>query len=339
MNPYSIGVDLGGTNLRVAAYTPSEGLGYRVSVRTALEAGPEVVVRDMCNAIHQVLSNQKALSSPVGICIASPGPLELPIGRLHTPPNLPGWDGFNLRDAVEQHLSMPVRLENDANAAALAECHLGSGRDLNLDNLCMITLGTGVGNAIVSGGKIVHGSNGLAGEAGHAAVWPDGPPCTCGNSGCLELYASATGVRRLALEKMEEGKTSAIAALYRANPEFTSGDLYKIAQNGAPDARAVFDHVGSALGISIANLVNILNPALVVIAGGVSDAWPFFSPRLFEELRRRSFIYRLTTSGSRFQKSTVVRQAMLGAEAGLVGAGLHSFVYSDTPSNETLTSY
>ena len=234
---------------------------------------------------------------------------------------------------------MPVRLENDANAAALAECHLGSGRDLNLDNLCMITLGTGVGNAIISGGKIVHGSNGLAGEAGHATVWPDGPPCSCGNSGCLELYASATGVRRLALEKMREGKAPGIAALYRANPGFTAGDLYELAQRGAPDARAIFDHVGSALGISITNLVNILNPALVVISGGVSDAWPLFSSRLFEELDRRSYIYRLTNSGSRFQKRTVVRQAMLGAEAGLVGAGLHSFVYRNTPSNEALTSH
>jgi len=176
MGHFSIGVDLGGTNLRIAAYTPENGVGRSISLRTRLEAGPNAVVEDMCVAIRELLAEHLAASDLVGICVASPGPLELPAGVLHSPPNLPGWDGFNFRNAVEERLNMPVDVENDANVAALAECYMGSGRLLGVDSLCMLTLGTGVGNGIVLDGKILRGANGLAGEAGHVADRRHGHP-------------------------------------------------------------------------------------------------------------------------------------------------------------------
>src|SRR6185312_489041 len=135
--PFSIGVDLGGTNLRIAAYTRENGLLETILLPTRLAAGRDAVVADMCEAIQAIRTRHALSHSLAGIGVGTPGPLELPAGVLHNPPNLTGWDGFNLRHAVESRLNQPVVLECDANAAALAECVLGRGRTMNIDSLCM----------------------------------------------------------------------------------------------------------------------------------------------------------------------------------------------------------
>ncbi len=151
---------LGGTNLRVATYTPDSGLQNRRSVRTRLSDGPAAVAEDICSLILNAKASGNSTASCLGVCVAAPGPLEIPLGRFHQPPNLPGWDGFELLQALESRLDIPVFLDNDANVAALAECHLGSGKKLALDNLNILTVETGVGHGIISGGRIVRGANG-----------------------------------------------------------------------------------------------------------------------------------------------------------------------------------
>jgi glucokinase len=326
MGLFSIGVDLGGTNLRAASYTPNGGLRDRRSVRTRIQDGPEAVAEDICRIILDSKASQDSSASCLGVCVGAPGPLELPTGRFHQPPNLPGWDGYNLRQVLEKNLDIPVFVENDANAAALAECYLGSGKQLGVDSLSMLTLGTGVGHGIISEGRIVHGANGLAGEAGHVSVRPDGEPCNCGNHGCLEVYATAKAIRREAIRLAREG-ASGLARLLEERPDAAARDFYLLAVSGDADARRVFDEAGHAIGICVAALVNTLNPPLVVIAGGISDAWPLLSPGIFEELEHRSYIYRLTRPGTRFQQHTIVQQATLGADAGLAGAALYPFIY------------
>src|SRR5277367_711288 len=246
---YTIGVDLGGTNLRIAAYTRDAGLLETILLPTRLAAGRTAVVDDLCGAVCDLINRFSRDYELFGIGVGTPGPLELPAGRLHNPPNLPGWDGFDLRCELEGCLDMPVTVESDANVAALAECVLGSGRTLGIDSLCMLTLGTGIGNGIILNGKVWHGAHGMAGEAGHTNIWPDGPACGCGSNGCLEMYASATAVRRIALESARSGKAPAIAALVSRKPDFTTRDLADLAENGSPDAQQVFDDVGRALGI------------------------------------------------------------------------------------------
>src|ERR1700690_3717910 len=204
---FSIGVDFGGTNLRVAAYTPSAGFLETIHIPTRLQAGRDAVVADMCAGILKLRERYAPKSSLKGIGIGSPGPLELPEGRLRNPPNLPGFDGLELRAAVQQGLGSPVVVENDANLAALAECVVGKGKTLGVHSLCMLTLGTGVGRGIVLNGKIWHGMNGMAGEIGHNAIFADGELCSCGNHGCLEMLASATAVRRKALKMIGAGKS------------------------------------------------------------------------------------------------------------------------------------
>jgi glucokinase len=244
---------------------------------------------------------------------------------LHNPPNLTGWDGFDLRTAVESRLADAVTLECDANAAALAECVLGCGRSMNIDSLCMLTLGTGVGNGIILNGKVWDGAAGMAGEAGHATIYPDGPACPCGSHGCLELYASATAVVRTANQRIAAGTASALNG-----SAWTARSLANAADEGNPDAQKIFADAGRALGIGLAALVNTLNLPLYVVGGGLAQAWHLMRGTLFEELNHRSYVYRLTAPESAIAKrnpagATHVLPAELGPDAGLLGACILPF--------------
>lgn len=321
----TVGIDFGGTNLRVAAYTPALGVLKSIALSTRLEAGPHAVVDDMCDAVLDLLGQYSDGYALVGIGVGSPGPLELPAGRLHHPPNLPGWDGFHLLAEIEARLRMPVAVESDANVAVLAEYAIGLGKDLGVDCLCMLTLGTGVGNGIILDGKLWHGSTGMGGEAGHMTIYPDGPVCGCGNTGCLEVCASATAVVSAAERLIMAGKALGLAQLKEDNESLTAFDLSEAARNGDRDALDIWEQTGRALGIGIAGLINILNLPLFVVGGGVAESWDLLAPSLFVELERRSYVYSLTApgrpaSGSMPGGGTRVLPAKLGPEAGLLGA-------------------
>jgi glucokinase len=327
---FSIGVDLGGTNLRIAAYHPETGLLETILLPTRLNAGPRAVVVDICVGIRQLRERYSAKFTLVGIGIGTPGPLELPIGRLHNPPNLPGWDGFNLRAEVESCLGSPVLLESDANAAALAESKLGRGKSLGIDSLCMLTLGTGIGNGIILNGKIWDGMTGMAGEAGHVTIYADGPTCGCGSNGCLEMYASATAVVRIANARAASGKAPGLAALRDGSAGLTARGLAELAKQGDADAALIFSEAGTALGIGLAGLVNTLNLPLYVVGGGLALAWDLMAATLFPELRHRSYVYRLTEPGSRIAQTnpyggTQILPAELGSDSGILGACILPF--------------
>ena len=322
----TIGVDLGGTNLRVAAYTQDEGILETVGLPTRLSGGWRAVVGDMCGAIRDLMTRHLSERTLGGIGIGTPGPLELPEGVLWNPPNLPGWNGIRIKDAIEAELGLPVLFESDANLAALAEYLEGSGRTLRQSSLCMLTLGTGVGNGIILDGEIWHGFTGMGGEAGHATIYPEGVPCGCGSRGCLERYASATAVSQMAREAGMGESLPADGAAPTGNesPLLTALYVSERARAGDPRALRVFDQLGTALGIGLAGLVNTLNLPLYVVGGGVSLAWDLFAPRMFEELRYRSYVYRLTADGDGTSRKTVgqtvILPAELGSDAGILGA-------------------
>lgn len=328
-NQFSIGVDLGGTNLRIAAYTNKKRLVDTILLPTRLGAGPDAVAGDMCNAIETLRGRYDARLDLAGIGVGTPGPLELPAGVLHNPPNLTGWDGFDLRRAIESRLKRPVTLESDANAAALAECVLGRGRSMQIDSLCMLTLGTGVGNGIILNGKVWDGAAGMAGEAGHATVYPDGPTCGCGSNGCLEMYASATAVVRIANERADNGSAPGLRGT-----TWTALSLAEAADQGNEDAKRLYADTGRALGIELAALVNTLNLPLYVVGGGLAQAWHLMESTVFEELLHRSYVYRLTAPGSAIAArnpagTTHVLPAELGPDAGLLGACILPFVEAE----------
>jgi glucokinase len=323
---FSLGVDLGGTNLRVAAYRSGKQVAELISLPTRLSQGRERVVRDLKDAVVALRSKFRAHGRLAGIGVGSPGPLELPAGIIRNPPNLPGWDGLHLRAAIEEAIGEPIYLESDANAAALAEFELGSAPAAGIHSLCMLTLGTGVGNGIILNDRIWHGNNGMAGEAGHLTVEPDGMACPCGSRGCVELFASATGIVRMAKEANDP---IFAAALPKDPAQWTSHTVADAAIAGNATAIAIFERVGRAVGLALASTANILNLPLYVVAGGVSNAWDLFAPAMFAEMRLRSYVYRPTAAAPGDPLNTpgksFVRRAELGSEAGILGACLLPF--------------
>lgn len=333
----AIGIDFGGTNLRIAAYTAETAILGSIALPTRLEAGPLAVVEDMCDAVRQLLDQHGQGREFVGVGVGSPGPLELPAGRLHHPPNLPGWDGFPLLAEMERRLQAPVLIEGDANVAALAEYVLGLGKTQGADSLCMLTLGTGVGSGIILDGKLWHGATGMGGEAGHITIDPDGPPCGCGNNGCLESLASATALVNAAEKLIADGAAKELAQIKSKRGLLTSLDIAAAARQGDPDAMNIYKQTGRSLGIGIAGLINILNLPLYIVGGGVVNSWDLLAPSLFEELERRSYVYALTApgrpaAGGMPNAGTQVLPAELGPEAGLLGAcllPLHALRFKD----------
>lgn len=324
----TFGVDLGGTSTRVGLYDASMQLIDSRSMITRVSAGPQSCVAEIAEAIASMNPEYSAgrLSCEVlGIGIGSPGPMNLRTGVLGLLPNLPGWDNFPLRDALAAAAEMPVVLESDANAAAIAEWKLGAGQSTNLDSMAMITLGTGVGSGLILGGKIWHGMFGMGGEVGHATVVPEGLLCGCGSRGCLEMYASANGLLRLATAAADsDDATPALKALVTRSLGFTPVDVADLAQNDS-SAQQVFDRIGHFLGIGIANLINTLDLPLIVVGGGMAPSWNLFAPSMFHAIRDYSLVYRLATPAqvdTREPDRTFICPAMLGPSAGLLGAAL-----------------
>ncbi len=327
--PVTVGIDLGGTNLRIAAFDSAWNRLAFVNLATRVSHGPLVVVGDMCDAIRRVLGECGPGYQLMGVGIGAPGPLELPAGKFLRPPNLPGFNNFLLRDAMEANLHAPVIVDKDANAAALAEWKSGAGKEMPGDSMCMLTLGTGVGAGLILGRKIWHGMIGMGGEGGHIPVVEKGLPCGCGGLGCIEQYASATAIGRAAARAAERGSAPRIARQIsrsiQSQGEFTARDLAELARDGDEPARQIFAQAGKYLGMALAMLVNVLNLPLYVIGGGVVSGWDLFAPTMFEELRRLSYIYNLTqpeadqpfTAGK-----TYVVPAATGPDAGLLGAAM-----------------
>ena len=301
MGAYSVGVDLGGTNLRVAAVGSDGVILERVSLPAVYDCGPERVVEDIVRVIDSVRRPLGAAGLH-GVGIGIPGFVDFDEGVVIEAANLPGFQGFPIREEIQRHLGTPIILENDANAAALGEMWMGAGRDVR--DLILLTLGTGIGGGILIDGKILHGFRGMAAEIGHMTVFPDGNPCGCGNCGCLEKHASATAI-------------AAMGRMMYLGSDVTAARVYQLAKEGNERAKLVFESMGKALGIALANLMTIFNFPLYLLSGGPLPAWDFFAPAMFYEIGKRSFSYK--RSGARVEK------ALLGGDAGLLGAAYLPF--------------
>ena len=301
MPDYSIGVDLGGTNLRAAAIDRTGKMLDKISGSTNFTEGREAVLSDMVKAITTI-RERHGTTGLSGIGVGVPGFIRLKEGFITGNNNLPYLENFPVRDELSRRLGTPVILENDANAAALGEQWIGAGK--GVDDLVLMTLGTGIGGGIVCAGRIVRGFVGMAGELGHVTVVPNGNPCGCGNRGCLEKHASATAV-------------TAMARLMQLGEELSSREVFELArQQGPPGekAREIWRIVGESLGIALATLINTFNFPLYLLSGGMLPAWEFFAPEMMSTLERRSFTYRATKADTR------IAMATLGNEAGLYGA-------------------
>jgi glucokinase len=332
MPDYSIGVDMGGTNLRIAAISTEGQLLEKITTGVKLALGRDYVIGEMCDAILHLMERYRSLGRFLGAGIGVPGIIDVEAGMMRKSANLPGWTDYPVRDEIERRLGARVFLDNDANVAALGEKWLGAARDAA--DMAMITLGTGIGGAIILNDKIFYGMSGMAGEFGHVTIEPNGVPCGCGNHGCAERYASATAVVRMAREAIARGDAPELAQAANSDPDFSAKSVYDLAMKGDAAAQRIFTRFGEALGILLADLVNILDLDMFVIGGGVVSAWDAFAAKMFSELRERSLVYAASApedpgaerEGASAQitsytrRKTIITRAILGSDAGLYGA-------------------
>lgn len=290
---YIVGVDLGGTNIVVGAMSVDGSRDIETrSESTHAEHGADSVVDHIVAMIAGVISDvvSRYDAQPkdfLGVGVGAPGPLDRENGIVVVAPNL-GWRDFPLRDAVSNRIRLPVTLDNDANCATVGEWWQGAAKGAN--NVVGLTIGTGIGGGLILDGKLYHGASDVAGEIGHTTIDSTGRYCRCGNYGCLEAYASGPAIALRAREALERNEVSILRTMVKGEIEsLTAATVYEAANQGDALALEVVRDTARFLGTGVANLLNLLNPDVVVIAGGVTKA----GDRLFEPLRaevkRRAF--------------------------------------------------
>ena len=313
-----VGVDLGGTNTVVGVLPLDGGNGDVLALESrpteAVKGAKSVVdriIHMVDRAIEKVIAEHGGSKEDfAGIGIGSPGPLNRATGTIINTPNL-GWRNFPLRDLISNGVGLPAALDNDANCATYGEWWLGAGR--NVDTLVGFTLGTGIGGGIVLNGQIFHGVSDVAAEIGHMTIDSTGRKCNCGNYGCLEAYASGPAIALRAIEGIEAGAETILPDLVNGRlHDITAATVYEGAVVGDPYANEVMKETAKFLGAGIANIINILNPAMVVIAGGVTRAGDHLFVPLKAEVRRRAF--------KSAQEACQIVPAKLMATAGVIGA-------------------
>ncbi|MBM7853648.1 glucokinase [Desulfohalotomaculum tongense] len=312
MTNYVIGVDLGGTKIFTVLADMHGSICAEIKVPTGAAAGPEKVMERLVNSAAAV--RQQCAADPRGlltVAVGVPGPeLDAERGLVYFSNNL-GWYDIPLKEILQNELQVPVYVENDANAAALGEHVYGAGS--GIDDMVYITVSTGIGGGIIIDRKIYRGVSHGAGEIGHMTIMPDGPQCTCGNTGCLESLASGTAIARAAVELIEQGRGKGI--LQAAGGRVEDVDARAVAgaaQRGDGEAKMIMSGAARALGIGIANIVNIINPPLVVLGGGVMESRELIWPEMERELRERAFKVPL--------QNLQLVPAALGSKAGALGA-------------------
>ena len=291
MKDLTLGIDLGGTQLRLAVIDSRGQLLRRAAVATDVAGGPHAVIDQMVKLAAEVGEGVKERISAAGV--SSPGPLDLDNGRTSDLPTLPGWLNFPLRDTLSEELSLPVVLENDGVAAANGEWKFGAGRGLN--NIVYVTISTGIGGGVVVDGHLMHGRRGMAAHVGHMMIDREGPICGCGGRGCIEAIASATNFS-IAAQKLgfADGKQAV-----------------KLAREGNEIAKTLVAKEAEWLGYGFASLMHLYSPEILIVGGGLSSALDLMMPGVRNQIDRYAM--------PAFRDVQVV-QAALGDNSGLIGA-------------------
>jgi len=307
-----IGIDLGGTKIITALVDKTGRIISRDYRQTEAAKGLDAVVARMIDAASEVMNGGGVVSAQISaVGVAAPGPIDAKSGVVTTPPNLPGWTDVPLRQLIQDGLGLPTALENDANAAALAEHRFGAGQ--GTEHMIYVTASTGIGGGFILNGELYGGATGAAGEIGHMTILPQGPHCGCGNRGCLEALASGTAIAREARERVKCGIPTLIADLAKGDLKHISAKLVaQAAGQGDIEAQEILDEAMTYLGVGMANLVNLFNPELIVIGGGLTN----MGARIFDPVR--SIIQRRAFRAA----AQVVRvvPAQLGDDVGVLGA-------------------
>ncbi|NRP89369.1 Glucokinase [Ensifer adhaerens] len=307
MNKVALAFDLGGTELRAALVDEAGSLLAFSAMPTAAADGPAAVTRQMEQLAAEVLAQTPDLS-PIGIGVGAPGPLDPEAGIVIGPPTLIGWHEVPLATILSDRFELPVRLENDANAAALGEWHYGAGR--GADSMVFVTVSTGIGGGVIANGRTLHGRRGLAAEIGHMTITNEGERCFCGAIGCFEAVASGTALGRHATARTRKFDGSLMRAI-ASDGDVSGRHVVEAARKGDVLAMELLDAEARWLGIGFTNLLHLYSPDILVMGGGISHGFDLLQEVVVATVRERAMpAYR----------GVPIVAAQLGRHAGLIGA-------------------
>ena len=312
-----IAIDLGGTKIAAGIISNQYKFLVKEHYLTLADEGVESVINHIVSAIERtILPKGIALSQLCGVSIGAAGAIDLGKGIVTLSPNLPGWRDIPLRDIITERLGIKTWLVNDTNAAALAEHQLGAGQGIG--NLIYLTLGTGIGGAIILDGKLYTGACGSAGEIGHMTVDVNGLGCKCGNIGCWETLASGTAVAREAVARVSRGESSSLTKMAAGKIESITAESVALAARGGDClARDVINKAASYLGAGLVSLVNIFNPEMIIIGGGVVKMGDLLLEPARQIVMERAF----PVSAA----AVCIVPGQLGDDAGMLGAAIFAF--------------
>lgn len=295
----AIGIDIGGTNIRLALIDRNHEVILKLKEPTGDK--PLEVIRKLLKVVYELYANEI-----LGIGIAVAGIVDREKGMVAKSPNIPEINGVNLVEEIISYCKVPVLIENDANAAAYGEKVAGSGRDYR--NFVVFTLGTGIGGGVIIDNELLP----IAAELGHMTINSNGFMCSCGNSGCLEAYASATAIVEYAISRLKDGEQSILRNLYSGNYfKITAEDIYNSALEGDNLAREALRQAGKSLGLGLANIINIFSPEAIFLTGGLVGSWNIYVENAIREASRRAL--------KKLFENTKILPSALGDNAGIIG--------------------
>ncbi|MGD0786115.1 MAG: ROK family protein [Sedimentisphaerales bacterium] len=311
-NKNFIGVDFGGTNIKIGCFSANLKLLWKTSIPTDAQMGPAVVIDRMADTIKSMATNSKVpLKTVKAVGIGTPGPAKYSKGILIRCANLPKFTDVQISKMLSKKLGKPVVLENDANAACYGEFATGQGK--NIKDMVFFTLGTGIGSGIISDGKLLHGSGDNAAELGHTIVNVNGRLCGCGQKGCTEAYASASSTARRAAEAIEAGAKSSLKAVLEKNGQITSKDVYQHLAKGDALAKKITDETAEVLAVLCVNALHCTEPEKIVFAGGMIAAGKPLLDRIKYYFKQH--IWKIKK-----EDTVEICFATLGEDAGIIGA-------------------
>ncbi len=325
MGEVFIGIDLGGTNIKLGCFDTELKLLDKTSVKTDADVGPEAVVSLMSDAARKLLADNGLPEDAISaVGIGAPGPSNLDEGIVIACPNIPSFENVPLRKMLTERFSRPAVLENDANAACWGEFVAGAGKDVS--DMVFFTLGTGIGGGIIIDGKLVHGSADNAAELGHIIIYPDGRKCGCGQKGCVEAYASASATAKRATEAIKAGAESSLKKVLDENGEITCRDVYEHLKAGDELAKKITDQTAKALALLCIDMLHTTDPQRIVFAGGMIAAGSILLNRIkayFDE-----YIWSLK------KEMVDIAFATLGEDAGIIGTAALARKLIDEPKSD-----
>ena len=315
--PPVLAIDIGGTKIISAIISQDGQMLAKERFPTLADEGPQAVIDRIFASVDRLLNQSNMKPSQLhSISIAAAGAIDFEKGVVTESPNLPGWHNIALRDIMQEKYELNTFLVNDASAAALGELRFGAGKGVS--NLVLLTLGTGIGGGIIIGGELYTGATGGAGEIGHMTVEANGPRCDCGNIGCLESLASGTAVAKEAIERIKSGGKSSLVEMVKGKVEdITAEKVGVAARSGDPLARDIIDRAAFYLGVGLVSLVNIFNPEMIVLGGGMAKMGDILLEPARKLVRERAF--------TMLAQAVRIVTAKLGNEAGIYGAAAFAF--------------